>query len=390
MPDWSEVSEGNIKFDRRFFQAAGPFTLQPGALNNITFGVVYGKSTSGDPFQSVEIVRKADDKAQALFDNCFQILEGPPAPNLAIQELENELIVFLEGTEKIEDYETVDPIIIALGGGYDSLYVFQGYQVYQLVDGTVSASELNDVDRARLVAQCDIKDGVDQLVNFTFNEDFGANEAEEMVDGEDLGVRHSFQFVEDEFALGDKKLINHKKYYYMAVSYGYNNYLPYDGVTGQEKPYIGSRLSVSGTQISSFVGIPHSPSPEMGGTVQNSVYGDGPEITRVEGRGNGGNNLELTEESETDILANYTPQEVTYAGGNGPIDIKVIDPLNVQGGDYKLTFVPDGNPQAGSTQLDSARWYVINTAFPSDTIHSEQTWVRNTMGTLKQMLLSFV
>ena len=113
--------------------------------------------------------------------------------------------------------------------------------IYQLVDATVSPSELTDVDRARLVAQCDIKDGVDQLVNFTFNEDFGANEAEEMVDGEDLGIRHSFQFLEDEFALGDKKLINHKKYYYMAVSYGYNNYKQYDGITGQDKPYIGSR-----------------------------------------------------------------------------------------------------------------------------------------------------
>ena len=375
MPDWTEVSEGNIKFDRRFFQAAGPFTLQPGALNNITFGVVYAKSTSGDPFQSVELVRKADDKAQALFDNCFQILEGPPAPNLAIQELENELIIFLEGTEQIEDYETVDPLIIALGEGYDSLYVFQGYMVYQLVDATVSPSELADVDRARLVAQCDIKDGVDQLVNFTFNEDFGANEAEEMVDGEDLGIRHSFQFLEDEFALGDKKLINHKKYYYMAVSYGYNNYKQYDGITGQQKPYIGSRLSVSGTQIASFVGIPHSPSPEYGGTVQNSVYGDGPEITRIEGRGNGGNVLQLTEESEADVVANYTPKEVTYAGGSGPIDVKVIDPLNVKAGDYILAILPDGNPQANSTQLDSSRWYVINTAFPSDTIYSEQTIV---------------
>ena len=373
MPDWTEVSEGNIKFDRRFFQAAGPFTLQPGALNNITFGVVYAKSTSGDPFQSVELVRKADDKAQALFDNCFQILEGPPAPNLAIQELENELIIFLEGTEQIEDYETVDPLIIALGEGYDSLYVFQGYMIYQLVDATVSPSELTDVDRARLVAQCDIKDGVDQLVNFTFNEDFGANEAEEMVDGEDLGIRHSFQFLEDEFALGDKKLINHKKYYYMAVSYGYNNYKQYDGITGQEKPYIGSRLSVSGTQIASFVGIPHSPSPEYGGTVQNSVYGDGPEITRIEGRGNGGNVLELTEESEADIVANYTPKEVTYAGGSGPIDVKVIDPLNVKAGDYALTILPDGNPQANSTQLDSSRWYLVNTTYPSDTIFSEQT-----------------
>ena len=98
----------------------------------------------------------------------------------------NSLFLVLSCTLLAQDRrnETVDPLIIALGEGYDSLYVFQGYMVYQLVDGTVSPSELGDVDRARLVAQCDIKDGVDQLVNFTFNENFGANEAEEMVEEE--------------------------------------------------------------------------------------------------------------------------------------------------------------------------------------------------------------
>ena len=35
-------------------------------------------------------VRKADDKAQSLFDNCFQILDGPDAPDIAIQELDRE------------------------------------------------------------------------------------------------------------------------------------------------------------------------------------------------------------------------------------------------------------------------------------------------------------
>ena len=34
--DWSEESEGNPPNDRRFIQAAGPFTLKPGDYNNIT------------------------------------------------------------------------------------------------------------------------------------------------------------------------------------------------------------------------------------------------------------------------------------------------------------------------------------------------------------------
>jgi hypothetical protein len=69
--NWTEETAGNVAFDRRFAQSAGPFTLQPGACNNITVGVVWARATSGGPFASVQLIRKADDKAQALFENCF-------------------------------------------------------------------------------------------------------------------------------------------------------------------------------------------------------------------------------------------------------------------------------------------------------------------------------
>ena len=51
------------------------------------------------------------------------------------------------------------------------------------------------------------------------------------------------------------------------------------------------------------VGIPHDPRPEKDGTEQNSNYGDRPEITRIEGQGNGGNILNLTAASELKILS---------------------------------------------------------------------------------------
>ncbi|MFN9801528.1 MAG: T9SS C-terminal target domain-containing protein, partial [Bacteroidota bacterium] len=77
---WTEVSSGNPAADRRFLQSAGPFTLQPGDYNNITVGVVWARATGGAPFESVELLRVADDKAQALFDNCFELISGPDAP----------------------------------------------------------------------------------------------------------------------------------------------------------------------------------------------------------------------------------------------------------------------------------------------------------------------
>ena len=377
---WSEQyptgpgSTPNPQGDRRFVQAAGPFVLEPGALNNITTGVVYARAQSPDPFQSVELVRKADDKAQALFDNCFRILNGPDSPEISIQELDKELILYLNKTDKVESYEEVDPnILIYVTDVEEAKYRFQGYQVYQVKDGSVDPSLLGDPNQARLIAQCDVKDGVGQLVNFNFDEDLLAAVPTSMVNGSDDGIQHSFQVLNDAFAQGDVRLINHKKYYFMVLSYGYNNYQAYDpsnsALGGQQLPYKAGRKTVSGGSITSYVGIPHIPSSEAGGTIQLAAYGSGPQITRVEGRGNGYNLVELTPESEADIVSNIYPKRVTYKNGKGPVAVKIIDPLNVQKGDYQLWV----NPQ-DTVDLDESYWMLVrNYEDQSDTIISVQS-----------------
>jgi hypothetical protein len=378
---WSEQyptglgSTPNPQGDRRFVQAAGPFVLEPGALNNITTGVVYARAQSPDPFQSVELVRKADDKAQALFDNCFRILNGPDSPEMSIQELDKELILYLNKTADVESYEEVDPIILSYG--YDeeeSKYRFQGYQIYQVRDGSVDPSMLSDPNQGRLIAQCDIKDGISQVVNFNFDEDLLAPIPTEMVNGNDDGVTHSFQVLNDAFAQGDVRLVNHKKYYFMVISYGYNNFKTYDpsdpsALDGQQLPYKAGRKTVTGGAITSYVGIPHITDPESGGTIQLAEYGSGPQITRVEGRGNGYNLVELTAESEEDIVNNYFPKKITYKNGKGPVAVKVIDPLNVQQGDYQLWLNP-----LDTVDLDESYWMLVrNHNDGSDTIVSSQS-----------------
>src|SRR5690606_4587017 len=142
-PDWRD--EDRTIVDRRFVQSAGPFTLEPGAYNNITVGVVWARASQGSAITSVELMRLADDKAQALFDNCFKILDGPDAPDLVIRELDRELIVYLVNPQgsnnEAETYEELDPTIPEAdenGNPYDRYYRFQGYKLYQLKDATVS------------------------------------------------------------------------------------------------------------------------------------------------------------------------------------------------------------------------------------------------------------
>jgi len=384
-PSWTEVTAGNQPFDRRFMQSAGPFVLEPGAVNNITFGVVWARAKSGNAEASVDAVRKADDKTQALFDNCFRVLNGPDAPDLTAQELDREIVLYIDNKSISnnfnEQYAEVDPSIIppdSINGRpitpeeqfeYQA-YRFQGYQIYQVSDNTVSASDLGDIEKARLIAQVDVKDTVDQIVNFTFDEEIGSTIPEIMVKGANEGIRHSFRVISDQFAEGDNRLVNHKSYYFIAVAYAYNNYVPFNPLSddSQNEPFLGSRKGATGA-VRSVQVIPHDTRFEDGGVLLNSQYGDGVEIIRIEGTGNGGRSLDLKEESIQAILnANGDlVDSLKYESGRGPVDIKVIDPLNVKAGDFSLAF----RDTATIGDLTDAYWEIYGEGIDTFTVASD-------------------
>ncbi len=355
---WTEETAGNPPEDRRFMQSAGPFTLLPGACNYITVGIPWARTISGTPFESVDLLRVVDDKCQALFDNCFAVLNGPNAPTLVIQEMDKQLLLYITnyksldaGNNEKEKYTEFDPNIPnpdTLSPRNDSLYHFEGYQIFQLKDATVSSSDIDDPSKARLVVQCDVKNGVTKLVNWTFDASINGNVGKVMVDGTDQGIQHSFVLTEDKFATGDPTLINHKQYYYLAIAYAYNNYKTYNpneasGLDGQKLPYLRGR-----NNLKVYTGIPHIP---LGDKV-NAAYGDGPVITRIQGQGNGGKTLEFSEQTIAEILAKPMADSLnTYGSANypisykpvykadaGPLNIKVIDPLNVVSGKYVIRF----------------------------------------------------
>ena len=351
---WTEENVGNNPDDRRFMQSAGPFTLQPGAVNYITVGMPWARAISGGPWASVELLRVVDDKAQALFDNCFKVIDGPSAPDLTFQELDREVIIYISNSKNSnnfkEAYQELDPKIKAISDDYDPYYKFEGYQIFQLKDPSVTLAESRyDPNKVRLVAQYDIKNGVGKLVNFDFNQAIGANVPVVEVDGGDNGVVHSFRILDDAFASGDRRLVNHKQYYYSAMAYGYNNYKEYiqddpEFSNGQKKPYLAGRKN-----IKLYTSIPHK---IVNGTILNSGFGDGPNITRIEGQGNGGMNIDLTQETIDEILdkpiagpdnqygdPNYPiAYNPVYENGAGPVKVQVIDPLNIKRGNYTLKF----------------------------------------------------
>jgi len=406
---WTEQTAGNAPNDRRFMQSAGPFTLKSGAVNYVTVGIPWAKATTGGPFASVELLRTVDDKCQALFDNCFKVLDGPDAPDLVVKELDRELILFVSnrvGSNNVnEAYKELDirinekrvvtttpkdSIISATGDTSihiiiskkdtvlnDRYYKFEGYQIFQLADATVSIADIENPAKARLVKQCDLKNfdnnknPIAQIINYNKSDNLsGALVPVEKVNGENKGISHSFRIIEDEFASGDKRLVNHKKYYYIALAYAYNEFkkfdLSSDGLDGQKEPYLAGRKSAAG-EIRSITAIPHITSPEANGTVLNSVYGSTPKIKRIEGQGNGNLIIDLTQSSVDELMTKTSPPYIVenpvYENNRGPINVKVVDPLNVKTGNYSLKFIP-----VLKADLSDAIWVLYNTINGNSTI----------------------
>ncbi|MDD3960634.1 MAG: T9SS type A sorting domain-containing protein [Bacteroidales bacterium] len=382
--NWTEETAGNPPEDRRFMQSAGPFTLEPGQVNYITVGIPWAKANTGGPWASVELLRVVDDKCQTLFDNCFSVIQGPNAPDLTFRELENEFIVYITnrktndlGSNFNESYREIDPSIEATnraqGTDYDPYYTFQGYQIYQLANSEASIADITDPNLARLVYQCDVKDNVTQLVNHNYDQSLGASVPVEMVNGNDQGIQHTFRLKEDAFT--GEAFVNHEKYYFLAVAYGYNEYMKYSadpamqepgivGLEGQKVPYLAGRKN-----IRVYTAIPHR---NIGGIVPKAQYGDQPSIVRIQGQGNGRNILEYTKEvvaamgdlppidtiwsygeDTTWRLASFEDENYplmrrpVFKANNGPINVKVIDPLNVKNAEFELRF-------------DSIYWFVKN------------------------------
>ncbi|MBE9491641.1 MAG: T9SS type A sorting domain-containing protein, partial [Bacteroidetes bacterium] len=289
------------------------------------------------------------------------------APDLTIKEYAKEILIYVTNSPSSnnynETYKELDPQIRALTPDsllgtpyeYDAYFHFEGYQIFQLRDATVTLAESRyDANKVRLVAQYDIRNGIGKLVNYKYDRAIGGNVPIIEVDGGDNGISHSFRLTEDAFATGDRALVNNKHYYYSAIAYGYNNYKTYDptdptALDGQKQPYLEGRKN-----IQLYTGIPHIP---VNGIIANSTFGDGPKIKRIEGQGNGGQVLEISDETVEEILSKppagltangdtikygdpnypiaYNP---VYKEGHGPVNIQVIDPLNVKNSTYSLKF----------------------------------------------------
>jgi len=392
MPYWTEETAGNVPGDKRLVESSGPFVLEPGAINDITTGVVWARSYEGTPWSSVQLMLQEDEKAQRLFENCFKVIDGPDAPELTIIEQDQKLIFHIwnkpASNNYLEQYRERDPFIVCPMGSPDCdvNYAFQGYQIWQLKSTGVSINDATTHNNAltRVAFQCDKRDGVGRIINYHWDQDMEANIPVVEVTGNDEGIEHTFVLEEDLFAEGVRKLVNFKKYYYLAVAYAYNNFNKYDqndpkSYEGQRTPYLAGRKGAGGS-IKVYEAIPHKIEPENRGTVLHSYFGDSPSITQVEGHGTGMNIVDIADQTYDEIMSGppWKATHVSYKPGRGPISVKVVDPMNVMDDTYTIKFDSVSYYHTSGImngKIMEGNWYIYNTH--QDTVFSESFITNN-------------
>ncbi len=402
--EWSECACNNLPNDRRFIFSSGPFELLPGALNDITFGCIWAAGIGGCPQTNFKTIKNMDDQAQALFDSHFKTVEGPEAPRMTIREMDRKLVFYLvndygsnnygenygntTGTynDSLQYHQTA---VKAKGNSTDTLYHFQGYRVFQLKDASVSAADIfnpntGEVDNTKAVEvfQCDVHDGVKQIVNYTKNIAISdtTNTAQIKVNGKDSGIVHSFVLTRDQFATGnDKQFVNYHNYYFVAIAYAYNNFAPFDAkntVATQDVAYLGSAHGAGGTPVPRVVAIPNPANGDMGTTL-NSDYGSGVVITRIQGTGNGGIDVQLDSVSEQAAISLGKVEKASYVAGKGPVSIKVVDPVKVPADsvitDWVLQITGANTATSGISSAGTWKLTGILNGRAVDTIYSEQS-----------------
>lgn len=381
--EWSIAQTAQLTGDDyRFVQNSGPFTLQPGDPQRISIGAltVFPDNYDGTPDIEKEL-GIADDLAQNLFDNNFDIIDGPDAPSLAIRELPNELVINLLNEPSSnnfgESYNEPHALPDNGAAGNDSLYRFQGYLVYQLKNDKVTAQDLNDDGQAKLIFQADLKDDLDEIYDYTDN-GVGFYNAILRVSGGNEGISRNLIISEDAFATGEKFLVNNKKYYFAAVAYATTEYNPFPIIPTLPELEI---FKQGRGNFKIYSAIPHQIDSRNGGTILQAEAGDALSVFRYEGEGNGGVAIRLSEASEQAILEPpfYFEDIIEYQLGFDPIKAKVIDPLKLQEVDFELVFESYELSVDTIIGLDTTFTYAPSTSFADSSYW--KIYVRNNQGT---------
>ena len=293
--------------DRRMMMNTGPFTMQPWEDTNgdglaqpgepgvqeIVGGFMVAQGT--DARNSATRLIQADQKAQLAYDLDFALPPSPPIPEVSVHQLDGQVV--LTWTDNAESYVAVDNVDVDEEGN-PTHYTFQGYNIYQTDTPTIGPDS-----KVIKLATFDIVDGVKDIKDFTFSNEFGENVEATVQRATDSGIQR-FLSINTDATRGGESLRNWNTYWFVVTAYGYNE------------------IGVPRVLEAPFKTVAVTPLPAQGGLNTDSKY------------------MDQIAYSSPDTSWNAT-HTTTAALSNGGLEVFVIDPLEVTGMDYEVSFEVD-------------------------------------------------
>jgi hypothetical protein len=148
--------------DRRFLMNVGPFTMEPGDIQEIVFGIFH--AAGGDALSSVSYLTQVDQLAQSAYDNDFDLPEIPKAPTVDYAAFTDEIVITWDGIA--EDYDEASFFTDPAGNATD--YLFEGYNVYQVETADGSGER-------KVIATYDVANGVTEIKDLVFDTTYNEN-----------------------------------------------------------------------------------------------------------------------------------------------------------------------------------------------------------------------
>lgn len=260
--------------DRRIGSASGPFTMEPGDVQEIVVAQIAAGASEGiDRLSAVALLKFYDLEAQTTYNNFFQVAPPPPAPQPKFIPLDREVVIdWGYNREAVEATESSDNL------GYE----FQGYNVYQLPSSSALISD------ARRIATFDIIDNVQKIEGLEFDPQGGVVQTRVQQFGTDSGIQRYLRVTGDAFN-GGLPLNNGSRYYFAVTSYSYN---PDGTPNNKENP------------LSIFTVVPQSTDP---GVTLDGEFGTEVDVTHT-------------------------------GAANASVNVDVVDPEDLTGHEYQVYF----------------------------------------------------
>ncbi len=234
--EWTMCKENVDISTTRIIMSVGPMYFNPSESKTLTFAYSY-HHFSPLPCPDLTYLRANNLSVFNQLIDCIDLPSRPDCPELVGLPNNQEINFVINPDNKIgiEDFNEATYEILS---DKDNIFRFEGYQVYQLLDESVNISDLKNENYARLIFQTDVKNNVSEIVNWQY--DLISNKYVPIIEvkGENLGLKKSFKFEKDAFT--DQPLENDRPYYFAALAYAHNNWLPFDPNTnhGQKTPYL--------------------------------------------------------------------------------------------------------------------------------------------------------